>query len=153
MVCVVFFTHTVIAQKNYREYDFFDKSVVIYRTHNNKKQKESLEKVHKNLTSLGVDVVNYLDSINLFVSNEVTKNLLSYFKERDIKNIIYYSEKEKALLFGYTKNENELNKTEVEFFGDSIFKNLKKTILEKKKQQQNFLFSPNVEVISKINIK
>ena len=31
-------------------------------------------------------------------THQSAKNLLSYFKERDIKNIIYYSEKEKALL-------------------------------------------------------
>ena len=130
------------------------KSVVLYNLKDPKTTKKTLSALHQNLSSLGFDVVNYLDSINMFISDEVTKNLTAYFNEREIKNIIFYSQNEKTLSDYSPKNILNLNKKpEFVIVGDSVFSLLKKTIIKNKITQKNFLFSPFPEVINSINTK
>lgn len=69
-----------------------DKTLVVYNFKNKENEKQSLFELHNKLTSLGVDVVNYVDSLNLKVSLEVELKLFKYIQSREIKNILFYNE-------------------------------------------------------------
>ena len=149
------FSFSLMGQNQvFKEAFLSKKSVVLYNLKDPKTTKKTLSALHQNLSSLGFDVVNYLDSINMFISDEVTKNLTAYFNEREIKNIIFYSQKEESLSFFLPKNILTLNK-KPEFIikGDSVFFLLKKTIIKNKITQKNFLLSPYPEIINRINTK
>ena len=153
-ICL-FYNLTLIGQTpTFKETFLSEKSVVLYSLKDPKTTTTTLSELHKNFSSLGFDVVNYLDSINMFISDEVTKNLTAYFNEREIKNIIFYSQKQESLSFFLPKNILTLNK-KPEFIikGDSVFFLLKKTIIKNKITQKNFLLSPFPEVINSINTK
>jgi len=153
-ICL-FYNLTLIGQTpTFKETFLSKKSVVLYSLEDPKKTTTTLFELHQNLSSLGFDVVNYLDSINMFVSDEVTKNLIVYFNEREIKNIILYSQNEKTLSVYSPKNILNTNKKpEFIIAGDSVFFLLKKTIIKNKITQKNFLLSPFPEVLNSINTK
>jgi len=153
-ICV-FCSFTLTGQPpTFKETFLSEKSVILYSLKEPKTTITTLSELHQNFSSLGFDVVNYLDSINMFVSNEVTKNLIIYFNEREIKNIIFYSQNEKTLSVYSPKNILNVNKKpEFVIVGDSVFSLLKKTIIKNKITQKNFLFSPFPEVINSINTK
>ena len=127
-VICLFYNLTLIGQPpTFKETFLSEKSVVLYSLKDPKKTTKTLTELHQNLSSLGFDVVNYLDSINMFVSNEVTKNLIIYFNETEIKNIIFYSQNEKTLSVYSPKNILNTNKKpEFIIAGDSVFFLLKK---------------------------
>ena len=121
------FSFSLMGQNQvFKEAFLSKKSVVLYNLKDPKTTKKTLSALHQNLSSLGFDVVNYLDSINMFISDEVTKNLTAYFNEREIKNIIFYSQNEKTLSIYSPKNILNVNKKpEFVIVGDSVFSLLK----------------------------
>ena len=118
-------------------------------TSNTKKIKE----IHKTLT-LGIDVVNYINKINISTSKETQNNLFVYLIEREVNNVLVYLEDEKTL--GFYKPKYILDqKSEAEYFftGDSLFYDLRESLLEKNKPQETFIYSPTPEIINKIKTK
>jgi len=128
---------------------FLKKFVVCYTIENNKNQTEILEKLHQKLISNGIDVVNYIDSINIYVNDEVTLNLMKYFDDRGISGVIFFNNKKLSFT-----HKSELNKKqklfEFIFEGDSTTQLLKETIIQNNSKQSNFLFSPEPEYINSI---
>tara|TARA_X000001036_G_scaffold305381_1_gene284276 strand:- start:636 stop:1424 length:789 start_codon:yes stop_codon:yes gene_type:complete len=131
-----------------------EKSIVVYSFKNKEKEKEEIFKIHQKLTSIGVDVVNYIDSLNIYTSQETNKSLLEYIKKREIKNTIVFSESNKSIQFfsfNFFEKPNAL--PTLVLSGDSVFNLLKTKIITLKSKQKNFLFSPQPEVLLKVKIK
>tara|TARA_B100002051_G_scaffold7982_1_gene6740 strand:- start:2255 stop:3067 length:813 start_codon:yes stop_codon:yes gene_type:complete len=130
------------------------KTLVVFSLLEEGEQNNKIKKIHNKLTSFGVDVVNYIDSININVSAETKENLVSYLNERGVKKVLFYSEKKKEISF-YSfdyfvkKTPNPITSLK----GDSVFLSLKETLVERKEKQTTFLFSPTPEIINKIKIK
>ena len=128
---------------------FLKKFVVCYTIENNKNQTEILEKLHQKLISNGIDVVNYIDSINIYVNDEVTLNLMKYFDDRGISGVIFFNNKK--LSFTHKSELYKKQKSfEFIFEGDSTTQLLKETIIQNNSKQSNFIFSPEPEYINSI---
>ena len=79
------FSFNGVGQKeNLKESFISEKSVVVYSLLNKETEKEKILNIHKTLSSLGLDVVNYIDSLNTHTSNEITTNLLKYLDSRAV---------------------------------------------------------------------
>ena len=88
------FSINSISQKDNLDQNFIsEKSIVVYSLLNKETETEKVFNIHKTLSSLGLDVVNYIDSLNTHTSNEITNSLLRYFDSREVKNTMLFSEK------------------------------------------------------------
>ncbi len=120
----------------------------------NEQHEKKIKEIHKTLTSLGIDVVNYINKININTSKETQNNLFVYLVEREVNNVLVYLEDEKTL--GFYKPKYILDqKSEAKYFftGDSLFYDLRESLLEKNKPQETFIYSPTPEIINKIKTK
>ena len=120
----------------------------------NEQQEKKIKEIHKTLTSLGIDVVNYINRINISTSKETQNNLFDYLNEREINNVLVYLEDAKTLGFYEPKYILDQESEAISFFtGDSLFYNLRESLLEKNKPQETFIYSPTPEIINKIKTK
>tara|TARA_B100001057_G_scaffold312979_1_gene313088 strand:+ start:7755 stop:8567 length:813 start_codon:yes stop_codon:yes gene_type:complete len=120
----------------------------------NEQQEKKIKEIHKTLTSLGIDVVNYINRINISTSKETQNNLFVYLNEREINNVLVYLEEAKTLGFYEPNYILDQESEAVSFFaGDSLFYNLRESLLEKNKPQETFIYSPTPEIINKIKTK
>ena len=120
----------------------------------NEQQEKKIKEIHKTLTSLGIDVVNYINRINISTSKETQNNLFDYLNEREINNVLVYLEDTKTLGFYEPKYILDQESEAISFFtGDSLFYNLRESLLEKNKPQETFIYSPTPEIINKIKTK
>jgi len=149
------FSFNGVGQKeNLKESFISEKSVVVYSLLNKETEKEKILNIHKTLSSLGLDVVNYIDSLNTHTSNEITTNLLKYLDSREVKNTVLFSEKNNSLSFyglGFFNQKKEPPKLILS--GDSVFNKLKNKVINSKVNQKNFLLPPQPEVLLKAKIK
>ena len=145
----------VFSQSKNKTTDFvLQKSIVVYSLENKEKENETISKIHKNLISAGIDVVNYIDTLNIQTSKETTKAMLRYLKSREVYNTIVFSEKNKSIQFyGLNFFEEQTPAPNLVVSGDSVFNLLKRKIVKSKSKQKNFLFSPQPEVLLKVKIK
>lgn len=133
--------------------DVFKKSILLYTLNTHPSKDKTLNEVHNKLTSKRLDVVHYTDSINLYVSKEVTSSLIGYFNEREIENAIFYNQKNQSLVF-YEINKTSVNpkpflETHIDSLGTYI-KNIFKSI---KEPTTSFLLAPKPEMLSRANIR
>ena len=120
----------------------------------NEQQEKKIKEIHKILTSLGIDVVNYINRVNISTSKETQNNLFDYLNEREINNVLVYLEDAKTLGFYEPKYILDQESEAMSFFtGDSLFYNLRESLLEKNKPQETFIYSPTPEIINKIKTK
>ena len=144
-----------ISQKDNLDQNFIsEKSIVVYSLLNKETETEKVFNIHKTLSSLGLDVVNYIDSLNTHTSNEITNSLLRYFDSREVKSIVLFSEKNNSISFyslGFFNQKKESPKLILS--GDSVFNKLKNRIIDSKTKQKNFLLPPQPEVLLKAKIK
>ena len=120
----------------------------------NEQQEKKIKEIHKTLTSLGIDVVNYINRVNISTSKETQNNLFDYLNEREINNVLVYLEDAKTLGFYESKYILDQESEAMSFFtGDSLFYNLRESLLEKNKPQETFIYSPTPEIINKIKTK
>ena len=149
------FLKDVVSQTNTKNKNFsLEKSLVVYSFKNKEKEKEKISKIHQKLTSIGVDVVNYIDSLNIHTSQETTNSLLEYLKKREITNTIVFSESNKSIqFFSFDFFEKPKSPPILVLSGDSVFNLLKTKIITSKSKQKNFLFSPQPEVLLKVKVK
>ena len=149
------FSFNGVGQKeNSNESFISEKSVFVYSLLNKETEKEKILNIHKTLSSLGLDVVNYIDSLNTHTSNEITTNLLKYLDSREVKNTVLFSEKNNSLSFyglGFFNQKKEPPKLILS--GDSVFNKLKNKVINSKVNQKNFLLPPQPEVLLKAKIK
>ena len=145
---------TLITIGLYGQQSPYNKTAVVFSLLDKTKEKNTLTKIHKNLISLGIDVVNYVDVVNIKTSTEVKQNLFEYFKNREITNILFYNEiKQDIGLFttNYIINEKEAPFKSIK--GDSVLLRLKEELLKTPTKQKTFLYSPKPEVIKKVKVK
>tara|TARA_B100001142_G_scaffold144923_1_gene145864 strand:- start:3900 stop:4730 length:831 start_codon:yes stop_codon:yes gene_type:complete len=131
-----------------------EKTIVVYSLLNKETEREKIFNIHKTLSSLGLDVVNYIDSLNTHTSNEITNSLLRYFDSREVKNTMLFSEKNNSISFyglGFFNQKKESPKLILS--GDSVFNELKNRIVNSKTKQKNFLLPPQPEILLKAKIK
>mgnify|MGYP001207374638 FL=1 len=145
---------TLITNNLQGKQSLYNKTVVVFSFIDKTKENNNLNKIHKNLTSLGVDVVNYIDLVNTNTSTEVKENLTEYFKNREIKNILLYNEENQEISFftpNYILNKNTTPYKTIK--GDSVLLRLKEDLLKTPTKQKTFLYSPKPEVIKKTKVK
>ena len=149
------FSFNSISQLNNIEDGFIsEKSIVIYSFLNKDSVTEKIFNLHNKLSSLGLDVVNYIDSLNTQTSNEISNNLVQYLNSREVKNTILFSEKNKLISFyGLDFFNQQKENPRLMISGDSVFNKLKNKIINSKTKQKNFLLPPKPEVLFKINVK
>ena len=144
-----------ISQKDNLDQNFIsEKSIVVYSLLNKETETEKVFNIHKTLSSLGLDVVNYIDSLNTHTSNEITNSLLRYFDSREVKNTMLFSEKNNSISFyGLDFFNQKKESPKLILSGDSVFNKLKNRIVNSKTKQKNFLLPPQPETLLKAKIK
>lgn len=130
-----------------------NKTLVVFSFLNKENENQNLLDTHKNLIAIGVDVVNYINLLNLNSSPEIKKSINDYLKNREIKNILFYNEESKEInlltLGSFLNNQQPY----MSIKGDSILNKLKEELINKKLTQNTFLYSPQPEVINKVKVK
>ena len=133
--------------------DIFKKSILLYTLNNNLSPNKTLDEIHKSLTSKRLDIIHYVDSINLYVSKEVTSSLIGYFSEREIQNAIFYNQKKQSLIF-YEINKTSVNSNSfLETHIDSLDTYIKNVFKPTEEPLTSFLLAPKPEVLPKAKIR
>jgi len=153
-LCVFFllllFTLCLTAQK---QTPIQNKTLVVFSFLNKENQNQNLLNTHKNLIAVGVDVVNYIDHLNLNSSPDVKRGIIDYLKNREIKNVLFYNEETKEInlltLGSFLTNLEPY----MSIKGDSVLNKLKEELINKNLTQNTFLYSPKPEVINKVKVR
>ena len=133
--------------------DIFKKSILLYTLKNNSSLNKTLNEVHNRLTSKRLDVIHYIDSINLYVSKDVTTSLIGYFNEREIENAIFYNQKNQNLIF-YEVNKTAVNPSSfLEIHIDSLDVYIKNMFKSTKEPSTSFLLAPKPEILTKAKVR
>lgn len=130
-----------------------NKTLVVFSFLNKENQNQNLLNTHKNLIAIGVDVVNYIDHLNLNSSPDVKRGIIDYLKNREIKNVLFYNEETKEInlltLGSFLTNLEPY----MSIKGDSVLNKLKEELINKNLTQNTFLYSPKPEVINKVKVR
>ena len=132
------------------------KSVVFYSAPT---KEEELKALHKKFLKTNIDVVNYVFLEDYLINNNVKKSFTDYFIKREIKNILFYNQKDKGneelLLSSFNKKPTLINTKKNIWYnkGQMVFSNLEKTMLQNNFEEGNFLPTPQPERIEKIDAK
>ena len=124
-----------------------------------KNQIETINNTHQKLTSLGFDVINYINIVDFYISQEVQRQLVEYFNLRGVEILVFYQkEREKEIKIRFCNYNNKITlvdetKGGYSFFGENVFYEIKKDLLSTNTKQTTFLFSPDPELIYNINVK
>ena len=133
------------------------KTIVFFSFDEKNNQTKIINNTHTNLTELGFDVINYINLVDFYISQEVQRQLVEYFNLREVEVLVFYQkEKEIKIRFCYYNNKITLVddiKGGYSFFGEDIFYEIKKHLLSTNIKQRTFLFSPGPEIIYDIDIK
>ena len=131
---IIFLTFIVFCFKNSNKSQaaiseqIFKKSVVFFSFIDIKNYQKKLKRVHEQLTTNRLDVVNYLDSINFKVNKSVNESLLDYLNDREVENVIYYQEKDNMFVFRKLQNIQSKNPPYLKLNSDSLSFYVNKTI-------------------------
>ena len=129
-----------------------NKTLVVFSFLNKENENQNLLYTHKNFIAIGVDVVNYINLLNLNSSPDIKKSINDYLKNREIKNILFYNEESKEIniltLGSFLNNQQPY----MSIKGDSVLKKLKEELINKKLTQNTFLYSPQPELINKVKV-
>ncbi|MEO2084599.1 MAG: hypothetical protein ABGW65_03645 [Marinoscillum sp.] len=133
------------------------KTIVFFSFDEKKNQTKTIKNTHTNLTNLGFDVINYINIVDFYISQEVQRQLVEYFNLRGVEVLVFYQkEKEINIRFCNYNHKTTLiddSKGGYSFFGENIFYEIKKNLLLTNTKQTTFLFSPSPEIIYNINVK
>ena len=155
---IIFLTFIVFCFKNSNKSQaaiseqIFKKSVVFFSFIDSKNYQKKLKRVHEQLTTNRLDVVNYLDSINFKVNKSVNESLLDYLNDREVENVIYYQEKDNMFVFRKLQNIQSKNPPYLKLNSDSLSFYVNKTIKNKPQTLTSFLFPSEPEIIKKAKI-
>ena len=173
-IIFLFITFKVSAQNNDLGFVFFKnnkenksffkenlgkKTIVFFSFDEKKNQIKTINNTHKNLTGLGFDVINYINIVDFYISQEVQRQLVEYFNLRGVEILVFYQkEREKEIKIRFCNYNNKITlvdetKGGYSFFGENIFYEIKKDLLSTNTKQTTFLFSPDPETIYDINVK
>ncbi len=156
---IIFLTFIVFCFKNSNKSQaaiseqIFKKSVVFFSFIDSKNYQKKLKRVHEQLTTNRLDVVNYLDSINFKVNKSVNESLLDYLNDREVENVIYYQEKDNMFVFRKLQNIQSKNPPYLKLNSDSLSFYVNKTIKNNPKTLTSFLFPSEPEIIKKAKME
>ena len=135
------------------------KTIVFFSFDEKKNQIKTINNTHQKLTGLGFDVINYINIVDFYISQEVQRQLVEYFNLRGVEILVFYQkEREKEIKIRFCNYNNKItlvDKTKggYSFFGENVFYEIKKDLLSTNTKQTTFLFSPDPEIIYNINVK
>ena len=135
------------------------KTIVFFSFDEKKNQIKTINNTHQKLTGLGFDVINYINIVDFYISQEVQRQLVEYFNLRGVEILVFYQkEREKEIKIRFCNYNNKITlvdetKGGYSFFGENVFYEIKKDLLSTNIKQTTFLFSPNPEIIYNINVK
>ena len=143
--------------KNFFKENLGKKTIVFFSFDEKNNQTKIINKTHKNLTDLGFDVINYVNIVDFYISQEVQRKLVEYFNLRGVEVLVFY-QKEKDIKIRFCNYNHKTTlvddtKGGYSFFGENIFYEIKKDLLSTNTKQTTFLFSPSPEIIHDINVK
>ena len=129
-----------------------NKTLVVFSFLNKENENQNLLYTHKNFIAIGIDVVNYINLLNLNSSPDIKKSINDYLKNREIKNILFYNEESKEInlftLGSFLNNQQPY----LSIKGDSVLNKLKDELINKNLTQNTFLYSPQPELINKVKV-
>ena len=135
------------------------KTIVFFSFDEKKNQIKTINNTHQKLTGLGFDVINYINIVDFYISQEVQRQLVEYFNLRGVEILVFYQkEREKEIKIRFCNYNNKITlvdetKGGYSFFGENVFYEIKKDLLSTNTKQTTFLFSPDPEIIYNINVK
>jgi hypothetical protein len=135
------------------------KIIVFFSFDEKKNQIKTINNTHQKLTGLGFDVINYINIVDFYISQEVQRQLVEYFNLRGVEVLVFYQkEREKEIKIRFCNYNNKITlvdetKGGYSFFGENVFYEIKKDLLSTNTKQTTFLFSPDPEIIYNINVK
>ena len=135
------------------------KIIVFFSFDEKKNQIKTINNTHQKLTGLGFDVINYINIVDFYISQEVQRQLVEYFNLRGVEILVFYQkEREKEIKIRFCNYNNKITlvdetKGGYSFFGENVFYEIKKDLLSTNTKQTTFLFSPDPEIIYNINVK
>ena len=152
----VFFKNNKENKKFFKE-NLGKKTIVFFSFDEKNNQTKIINKTHKNLTDLGFDVINYVNIVDFYISQEVQRQLVEYFNLRGVEVLVFY-QKEKDIKIRFCNYNHKTTlvddtKGGYSFFGENVFYEIKKHLLSTNTKQTTFLFSPSPEIIYDINVK
>ena len=154
----VFFKNNKENKKFFKE-NLGKKTIVFFSFDEKKNQIKTINNTHQKLTSLGFDVINYINIVDFYISQEVQRQLVEYFNLRGVEILVFYQkEREKEIKIRFCNYNNKITlvdetKGGYSFFGENVFYEIKKDLLSTNTKQTTFLFSPDPEIIYNINVK
>ena len=153
-LCVFFlFSLITLCLRAQQQTPIQNKTLVVFCFLNKKNENQNILNTHKNLIAIGVDVVNYINLLNINSSPGIKKSITDYLKNREIKNILFYNEESKQInlltLGSFLTNQQPY----ISIKGDSVLNKLKEELINKNLTQNTFLYSPKPEVINKVKVK
>ena len=135
------------------------KTIVLFSFDEKNNQIKTINNTHQKLTGLGFDVINYINIVDFYISQEVQRQLVEYFNLRGVEILVFYQkEREKEIKIRFCNYNNKITlvdetKGGYSFFGENVFYEIKKDLLSTNTKQTTFLFSPDPEIIYNINVK
>ena len=135
------------------------KTIVFFSFDEKNNQIKTINNTHQKLTGLGFDVINYINIVDFYISQEVQRQLVEYFNLRGVEILVFYQkEREKEIKIRFCNYNNKITlvdetKGGYSFFGENVFYEIKKDLLSTNTKQTTFLFSPDPEIIYNINVK
>ena len=145
--------------KNFFKENLGKKTIVFFSFDEKNNQIKTINNTHQKLTGLGFDVINYINIVDFYISQEVQRQLVEYFNLRGVEILVFYQkEREKEIKIRFCNYNNKItlvDKTKggYSFFGENVFYEIKKDLLSTNTKQTTFLFSPDPEIIYNINVK
>ena len=145
--------------KNFFKENLGKKTIVFFSFDEKNNQIKTINNTHQKLTGLGFDVINYINIVDFYISQEVQRQLVEYFNLRGVEILVFYQkEREKEIKIRFCNYNNKITlvdetKGGYSFFGENIFYEIKKDLLSTNTKQTTFLFSPDPEIIYNINVK
>ena len=155
----LFFFKNNKENKSFFKENLGKKTIVFFSFDEKKNQIKTINNTHQNLTGLGFDVINYINIVDFYISQEVQRQLVEYFNLRGVEILVFYQkEREKEIKIRFCNYNNKITlvdetKGGYSFFGENVFYEIKKDLLSTNTKQTTFLFSPDPEIIYNINVK
>jgi len=155
----LFFFKNNKENKNFFKENLGKKTIVFFSFDEKNNQIKTINNTHQKLTGLGFDVINYINIVDFYISQEVQRQLVEYFNLRGVEILVFYQkEREKEIKIRFCNYNNKITlvdetKGGYSFFGENVFYEIKKDLLSTNTKQTTFLFSPDPEIIYNINVK
>ena len=132
--------------KNFFKENLGKKTIVFFSFDEKNNQIKTINNTHQKLTGLGFDVINYINIVDFYISQEVQRQLVEYFNLRGVEILVFYQkEREKEIKIRFCNYNHKTTlvddkKGGYSFVGDNVFYEIKNIFYQQTQNKQPFCF-------------